>query len=1392
MTSKSAPSLFRFPLPLMPVLCALAPANPGVLAAEVGHARPEAGSVPGEVVTITEVPGRNVGEAGERSGRGRRALPYLGVNSPSVTEGDAGTTTLTFTARLTDANGQPMTSAVAIGASYQVLSEGGNTATAGTDYTPTGGTLTFAPGETTKTVDVTVLGDTEDEDDETLTMKWTTWDGDRVLLVSYTATGTIVDDDETDARPYLGLNSPSVVEGDAGTTTLTFTARLTDANGQPMTSSVAIGASYRVSSEDGATATAGADYRETSGSLSFAPGESVKTIDVAVLGDMEDEDHETLTLRWTGWSDVLLVSYTGTGTILDDDDPPAAEVTIANASAWEGEAITFTATLDKTVPGGVTVTPSFSDGTATAGVDYTASAGALAFGGTAGETRSFSVATTEDDDVEDDETFAVSLAVSGASHAVTVGSAATGTIRNDDDARPYLGADSPSVTEGDSGTTTLTFTARLTDENGRTQTSARSITAKYTVWSEGDNTATAGTDYTATNGSVTFAPGETVRTIDVAVLGDTEDEDDETLTLRWTGWSDVLLVSYTATGTIVDDDQAAAAVPALSIADAKAVEGKSVAFTVTLDNAVAGGFTVTPTFTDGTATQGADYTANTTALDFAGTAGESVSFTVPTTDDADMEDDETFTVGLSVSGTSHGVTATATATGTIEDNDGASAEWYYGARLSVAPGSVSENGGGQKVTVTAEVSEWGVSTSDLSYLVTVGKGGDGAVSGVDYKAVSKFHVIVPKNRRSGSSSFNLEPITDTDWEGDETITIHASGTDGAQSTTLTLTDEGDRPYGGPQVMLSANPSRVSEADGATTVTVKAASAAHSVSRKVTVSVGGGGTATSGIDYNAVSDFDITLAANATSATGTFTLTPVQDTLAEGDETIAIAGQVEGVSGKLTGTTLTLADDEAAPDVALSVSPSNVTENGGAKTVTVTATSSAAATNARTVLVAVGNRRDTATPGTDYKVVPAFNMTIPANATTATGTFTLTPTNDTSVENIESITITGMAESRGANFTVGGTAMTLTDDDALPAVTLSATPSSLGEAALATSVTVKATAASAVAWARTVTVSVGKTGSAASGTDYAAVSDFDIVIAANALSGTGTFTLTPTQDITNEGNETIGVAGTSPRTTVTGATVTLADDDINPPVALSVNPSSVGEAASATQVTVTATADSAIATARTVAVSVGGGGTATSGTDYAAVSNFTITIAANATSGTGTFTLTPTQDTSVEGGETIGVSGSSTGTTVTGTTLALTDDDTHPAVTLSLSTSSVSEGASATSVTVTATAASAISSARTVTVSVGQTGTAASGSDYAAVTDFTITIAANATTGTGTFTLSPTQDTEVEHNETIGVDGSSPNTTVTNATITLTDDDKDTVTLSLEPKGRWARRPAPLR
>ena len=78
--------------------------------------------------------------------------------------------------------------------------------------------------------------------------------------------------------------------------------------------------------------------------------------------------------------------------------------------------------------------------------------------------------------------------------------------------------------------------------------------------------------------------------------------------------------------------------PAVTIADAWAHEGDTISFTVTLDRAVADGFIITPAFTDGTATEGTDYTADTTAISFAGTAGETQTLIVATAEDSEKED----------------------------------------------------------------------------------------------------------------------------------------------------------------------------------------------------------------------------------------------------------------------------------------------------------------------------------------------------------------------------------------------------------------------------------------------------------------------------------------------------------------------------------------------------------------------------------------------------------------------------------------------------------------------------------------------------------------------------------------------------------------------------------
>ena len=184
-------------------------------------------------------------------------------------------------------------------------------------------------------------------------------------------------------------------------------------------------------------------------------------------------------------------------------------------------------------------------------------------------------------------------------------------------------------------------------------------------------TATKGTDYTENTAVLTFAgtAGET-KTFTVATSEDKEVEDAETFTVGLTvsGTTATVTATDTATGTIHSQlILSPSQDPAVTVGDASANEGDAISFTVTLDKAVSGGLKVTPGFTDVTATKGTDYTANTAALTFAGTAGETKTFTVSTTEDADNETDETFTVSLAVSGTSVTVTATDTATGTITE-----------------------------------------------------------------------------------------------------------------------------------------------------------------------------------------------------------------------------------------------------------------------------------------------------------------------------------------------------------------------------------------------------------------------------------------------------------------------------------------------------------------------------------------------------------------------------------------------------------------------------------------------------------------------------------------------------------------------------------------------------
>ncbi len=340
------------------------------------------------------------------------SLPTLSINDVSMPEGNSGSTPMTFAVTLSAASASEVT--------VNYASSNG-TAIAGADYIAVSDTLTFTAGQTSKTLSVPILGDTVVEPHKAFSI--TLSNPSNATLTKATGTGTILDDDAA-AITIADVSRP---EGNAGTSVMTFTATLDKA--------VSGGFTVNYATANGTATTADNDYVAATGTLTFAgtAGET-RTFTVTVNGDTRVEANETFTVSLNTVSNAAVsITDIAVGTIVDDD---TAAITIADVSLPEGNAgtsvMTFTATLDKAVSGGFTVNYATADGTATtADNDYVAATGMLAFAGTAGETRTFTVTVNGDTRVEANETFTVSLnTVSNA--AVSITDTAVGTILNDD------------------------------------------------------------------------------------------------------------------------------------------------------------------------------------------------------------------------------------------------------------------------------------------------------------------------------------------------------------------------------------------------------------------------------------------------------------------------------------------------------------------------------------------------------------------------------------------------------------------------------------------------------------------------------------------------------------------------------------------------------------------------------------------------------------------------------------------------------------------------------------------------------------------------------------------------------------------------------------------------
>jgi chitinase len=295
------------------------------------------------------------------------------------------------------------------------------TATDPGDYAAVTSTLTFVPGQTSKTVDVLVHGDTTFELGETFTLHLS--NASAATIGVDPGFGTILNDD---GAPGLVVTDVSLPEGNVGDTTASFTVAI----GVPSSFPITVDAT----TQDG-TATQPSDYDPVTTTLTFAPGELTKTFDVPIHGDTDVERNETYSVRLSNAVGAGIADGVGDGVIVDDDLPPLPDplASIRDAYAPEGGAgsgttISFPIGLSRTSAGDVTITFRTIDGSATGGTDYDGAQGHVTI--PAGSmTGSIDIQVTGDDVVEPDETFSLKItAVTGARQ----GTDGTGTITNDD------------------------------------------------------------------------------------------------------------------------------------------------------------------------------------------------------------------------------------------------------------------------------------------------------------------------------------------------------------------------------------------------------------------------------------------------------------------------------------------------------------------------------------------------------------------------------------------------------------------------------------------------------------------------------------------------------------------------------------------------------------------------------------------------------------------------------------------------------------------------------------------------------------------------------------------------------------------------------------------------
>ena len=491
-------------------------------------------------------------------------IPVLNISGPSgsVDEDTGGVAnTATFTVTLDRVGLRTITVTV----STTSGTASGDPCVSGGDFVYRTRTVTFAPGERTKSFDVTTCADTVPENDEAFNAVISSQSSNAALGTDTAASATIADNDE----PTMSISAPpAAVNEDTGgiANTLTFTVNLDVAHVEYV---VAETITASGTATGGTCGSAGVDYEEQTIWLVFDPGDTsedfvVSTCPDAVTGEGLEEF--TVSLGYT--SNSALGADTATG-IIYDGAPPEVSLT-GPVSATEGGALLFEAQLAHAAPTDVTVTVSTAADPAAAHPatatgtqrDYQPRTGAqvtIPAGSLSQTARVFTAGDTAD---EHNETLLLRIDTVASTIGGTIGAVdtAVGTIVDNDPA-PEV-----SISDASAGETgTMTFDVTLSAVSHKTVTVTASTAASSPISATGISACSAvdgSEDYETRTALITYPAGTTAAPFTVTVCDDTAIEPDETFTVTLSGAANATIsaTAGAATGIIVDDDTAVCAV----------------------------------------------------------------------------------------------------------------------------------------------------------------------------------------------------------------------------------------------------------------------------------------------------------------------------------------------------------------------------------------------------------------------------------------------------------------------------------------------------------------------------------------------------------------------------------------------------------------------------------------------------------------------------------------------------------------------------------------------------------------------------------------------------------------------------------------------------------------